>query len=529
MNRLAGAVAALQSRLTGLAGWRRVLAALVLGALSALMLPPFHLLPLGVAALTGLVWLIDSARGPRGAFALGWLFGFGHFLVGLYWIVNALLLFGWQFLPVYPIVIGFLPALLAVFIGLAAVALHMASFKGPARIVGFAVWWVAFEWLRGHLFSGFPWNLAGYAWTFSDAMIQIASLGGVYALSLMTVACFAMPALLAEPGRARTALVSIGGAVLVLASVYAFGAARLAGAPALGADAVPGVVIRVVQPNVSQTAKWDRARHEANFRHHLELSTGPGYDRVTHIVWPETAASFYLAEQPLALAAVAQATPMGGLLLTGAPRRGIAGGERHLWNSLLAIDGFGRVTASFDKFHLVPLGEYVPLKDYLPLTKVVEGASDFSAGPGPRTLRLLGLPPVSPLICYEVIFPGNVVDSADRPQWIINITNDAWYGDSPGPRQHFAIARLRAVEEGLPLVRSANTGISGVIDAYGRVVARLELGQTGVLDAGLPRAIDAPLYGRWGDRCVLIILVTLVLVSVMLSITQTHNRKSAEK
>ncbi len=512
MNRLTGAAAALRSRLTDLKGWRLVSAALALGALSALMLPPFHLLPLGVVGLTGLVWLAGAARGARGAFAMGWLFGFGHFLVGLYW----------KFLAVYPIVIGFLPALLATFIGLAAAALRLVPLQGPARILAFAGWWVAFEWLRGHLFSGFPWNLAGYAWTFSDGMIQIAALGGVYVLSLVTVACFAMPALLAEPARPKEALLSLAAAGLALAAVYGFGTARLAGAPALGADTAPGVVIRVVQPNVSQTAKWDRARHQANFLHHLNLSAGPGFERVTHIVWPETAATFYLAEQKLALESVAQAVPPGGLLLTGAPRRGMAGGGMHIWNSLLAVDGAGRVTASFDKFHLVPLGEYVPLKQYLPLTKVVEGSADFSPGPGPRTLRLAGLPPVSPLICYEVIFPGNVIDPADRPQWLLNITNDAWYGDSPGPRQHFAIARLRAVEEGMPLVRAANTGISGVVDAYGRVVAKLDLGRTGVVDANLPSAVAAPLYGRWGDWCVLTILVTLVLVCVTLGLTQSH-------
>ena len=524
MTRVTAAAAALRLRLIGLQGWRRWAAAAVLGAVSALMLPPFYLPPLGALALIGLVWLIDSAGGWKNAFAVGWLFGFGHFLAGLYWIVNALLLFGWQFLPVYPIVVGFLPALLGVFIGLTALAFYLTPLQGPARIPAFAGWWVAFEWLRGHLFTGFPWNLAGYAWTFSDAMIQLAALGGVYALSLLTVACLAMPALLADRGHERSAALSVCAAALALASVYAYGWARLMGAPPLGEDAVPGVVVRVVQPNLPQTAKWERGRLEANFLHHLALSAGPGRERVTHIVWPETAATFYLAEQPAALAALARAVPPGGLILTGAPRRGLVGGRMQLWNSLLAVDGAGRVVGSFDKFHLVPLGEYVPFKEYLPLTKVVEGASDFSAGPGPRTLHLPSAPPVSPLICYEAIFPGRVVDAADRPQWVINITNDAWYGDSPGPRQHFAIARLRAVEEGLPLVRAANTGISGVVDAYGRVVASLPLGKTGVIDAKLPRAAALPPYGRWGDWCVSIVLGALVLICFMLRLTQTHTK-----
>lgn len=518
MNGLTAALAALKSRLTELRGWRRALAAAVLGALMALALPPFHLLPLAVAALAGLVWLIDSSTGARGAFAVGWLFGFGHFLAGLWWIVNALLLFGLQFLPVYPIVIGFLPALLAVFVGLACAALRLTPLEGPARILAFAGYWVAFEWLRAYAFSGFPWNLAGYMWAFSDAMLQLASLGGIYALSLVGIAALAMPALLAERARAGRAAVSVVLAALVPVAVLGFGVWRLSDAPAPGSDTVPGVVLRVVQPNVSQAEKWSRAQHEANFARLLSLSAAPGPRPVTHIVWPETAATFFLAENRPALERVSAVVPPGGLMLAGAPRRGVENGERLLFNSLLAIDRAGTVLASFDKFHLVPLGEYVPFKRYLPLTKVVEGASDYSPGPGPRTLHLAGLPPLSPLICYEAIFPGQVLERADRPRWLLNVTNDGWYGDSPGPRQHFAIARLRAVEEGMPLVRSANTGISGVVDAYGRVVTKLDLGRAGVVDSGLPRALEGPpLYARWGDWCMLAELAVIALLCVVLA------------
>lgn len=523
-----GPLAALKARTTALGGWRRALVALALGALLALALPPFHVIPLAVVALTGLLWLIDGSAGPRGAFAIGWLFGFGHFLAGLYWIVNALLLFGLAYLPVYPIVVGFLPSILAVFIGLAAAAARAVPATGAARVLAFAGFWVAAEWLRGNVFSGFPWNLAGYMWAFSDAMLQIASVVGVYGLGLLSIAALGMPAILAEPvprGPRRAtggAVAAVLAGVLALAAAYGFGIARLAAAPPLASlenpasDRVPGVVLRVVQPNVEQVNKWSRERHEENFRHHLALSVGPGWERVTHTIWPETAATFFLAEQPIALEAIARAAPQGGLLMTGAPRRAVQDGERRLWNSLLAIDGSARVVGSFDKFHLVPLGEYVPLKDYLPLTKVVQGASDYSAGPGPRTLRLPGLPPFSPLICYEVIFPAQVVDRADRPAWLLNITNDGWYGDSPGPRQHFAIARLRSVEEGLPLVRSANTGISGVVDAYGRVVAALALGRTGVIDAPLPRALAKPgLYARFGDATLLVMLALVAILCML--------------
>jgi apolipoprotein N-acyltransferase len=513
--RISATLALLRGRVIVLRGWRRVLLALGLGALFALALPPFHLLPLAAVALPGLLWLIDGTRGPRGAFGIGWLFGFAHFLAGLFWIVNALLIFGWKFLPAYPIVVGLLPSILAFYVGLAAMATRAMPFRGAARVLAFAGFWVAAEWLRGALFTGFPWNLAGYAWAFSDAMLQLASVLGIWGLSLVAVAAFAMPAILAEPGHAPgSGWAALGVAALAVAGVYAFGAVRLAGAPPVGADPVPGVVLRIVQPNIEQVDKWDRTRREASFMHHLRLSMEQRPPAVTHVIWPETATPFFLAEQEGALRMVAEAVPPGGTLLTGTPRRGTAGGEPRLWNSLVAVDGQGRVRAAFDKFHLVPLGEYVPLKDYIPLTKLVQGASDYSPGPGPRSLRLDGLPPVSPLICYEVIFPGRVLDPADRPQWLLNVTNDGWYGDSPGPRQHFAIARLRAVEEGMPLVRSANTGISGIVDAYGRVVARLDLGRTGVIDAALPRALPAPTpfarLGGWG----LVLLLVLAAAAV---------------
>lgn len=523
---IARIVGAWRERVMALRGWRRFLLALVLGALLALALPPFHLIPLAAVALTGLAWLVEGTKSGRGAFGVGWVFGFGHFLAGLFWIVNALLLFGTKFLVVYPIVVGFLPSILAIFIALATMATRMTPLVGPARILALAAWWIAFEWLRGNIFTGFPWNLAGYAWAFSDQMLQLASVLGIYGLSFLTVATLAMPATLGEgkPSR-RDASLGVLGAVVALAATFGLGAARLAMAPALGSDVDPAVVLRVVQPNVEQVNKWDRTRHEANFMHHLNLSKSPGHDKITAIVWPETAATFFLAEQKAALEMVAEVVPKNGLLLTGSPRRGIVDGERHLWNSLLAIDGRGEVVGTFDKFHLVPLGEYVPLKNYLPLTKVVQGASDYSPGPGPRSIRFGTLPPASPLICYEVIFPGHVIAAGERPAWILNITNDGWYGDSPGPRQHFAIARLRAVEEGLPLVRSANTGISGVIDAYGRVVAKLDLGTTGVIDQALPKPLATPpVFARLGNWTVLAILLASAMACIALRRREIRRR-----
>jgi apolipoprotein N-acyltransferase len=294
--------------------------------------------------------------------------------------------------------------------------------------------------------------------------------------------------------------------VLVLCALG--GAFRVASAPEAGQAMVPGVRLRLVQANIDQRLKWEEAERVNTLRKYLALSSQPGAAPVTHIVWPETALPYFLATEPELLRIVAQVVPPGGLLLTGAVRVDPPGAlPSRVWNSVHAIDARGRVVATFDKYHLVPFGEYVPLRGILPIDKITPGASDFSAGPGPATLALPGLPPASPLVCYEAIFPGAVTArGGQRPGWLLNVTNDAWFGDSAGPHQHFASARLRAVEEGLPLVRAANTGISAVIDPYGRVLASLPLGREGVLDAGLPDALAATPFARFGNAVLLVLL-----------------------
>ena len=314
-----------------------------------------------------------------------------------------------------------------------------------------------------------------------------------------------LPALLGDagqpPGRARMVLAAGLGLFLLLALA---GWARLDGSDT---GTVEGVRLRLVQANVAQTMKWDPREREGNFQRHLALSLSPTEVKPTVVIWPETAITFFLTQDARHRFAVGEAVPPGGLILTGAPRATLAEDKSvHFWNSLQAIDGAGAIVGSYDKAHLVPFGEYLPARAWLPswARTIAAGPSDFSAGPGPQTLRLPGLPPVSPLICYEAIFPGAVTDPADRPQWLLNLTNDGWYGLTAGPHQHFAITQARAVEEGMPLVRVANTGISGVVDSYGRVTARLGLGEGGFLDAALPRALpSATPYGRWGDGILL--------------------------
>jgi apolipoprotein N-acyltransferase len=504
----------------GLKGWRRHAAALCLGALAAGSLPPIDVTPVLLISFPGLIWLADGSGGFIAACALGWSFGFGFFVAGLYWIAAALFVDIAQFWWLVPFAVMGLPAGLAVFtaaaLGVSHILQRLLRLGGTGRILAFVSCWALAEWLRGHVLTGFPWNLIGYAWSgaFPDALavLQLVAVVGIYGLSLVTVLAAALPARLGDFSGNRWAPTLA--AVALIAAPAAWGSHRLAAAHS---PDVPGVKLRLVQPSIPESVKNDPTQVLVNFRRLFALSTSPGAEHASAVLWPEDAAPPFLDRDGGARRALAQAAPLDGYVITGTVRTDPAPqAPTHVWNSLVAIDHEAAIEATYDKFHLVPFGEYVPMRSILPMQKITPGAIDFSAGPGPRTITLPGLPPFSPLICYEAIFPGEVVDPAHRPAWLLNITNDAWYGFTSGPFQHVAIARTRAIEEGLPLARVGNNGISALFDPYGRVLARLDLDAIGVLDVNLPAALPPPPYTRYGDipyfSVLLLIVVTLIVV-----------------
>ena len=342
-------------------------------------------------------------------------------------------------------------------------------------------------------------------------VVQFVAIAGTYGLGLLTVIAAAMPAVMVRPTlRNRLAVRS---SLLILGLIALWGAIRMDGGPPA---MVPHVMFRLVQANIEQTLKWKPDMRAEHLREHLALTKSPGFDLATDVIWPETAGPSFLDRDLAARSALGEATPPGGLLITGVVRGTPSSVEPfQIWNSLEAVDQWGEIVAIYDKAHLVPFGEYVPLRGILPLAKITAGGVDFTPGDGPATIDLPGLPPAGPLICYEVIFPGEVVDRSRRPGWLLNLTNDGWFGLSAGPYQHFAAARLRAVEEGLPLVRAANTGISAVVDPYGRVLAQLPLGTKGVLDFGLPSALSAiPPFAAIGIGAPLLLLLLVGGIAV---------------
>lgn len=507
--------------LAAAAGWPRHVTAFLLGALAAAALPPVDMAPVLVLSFSGLVWLADGSRNGRSAFALGWSFGFGFLVAGLYWIAASLFVDIAAFWWMLPFAVLGLPALLAVFPGAALWAHHAACRRwritGSARIVVLAVAWTAAEWLRGHLMTGFPWNLIGYAWSGGFpgalAMLQTVSVAGIYGLSLLTVLAAALPARLGDLAGNRWGAVLA--ALLLVGLPAAGGTWRLATGPR---QDVAGAVLRLVQPSIPQRFKNDRGSLAGNFQRLLALSAEPGADKVSAIIWPESAAPPFLERYPDERAAIASVLPPGGLLITGMVRGApISGPPDQIWNSIVALDRSGAIVGAYDKFRLVPFGEYVPFRSILPVAKVVPQMGDFSRGPGPRTIDLPGLPPVDPLDCYEIIFPGEITDPGTRPAWLLNLSNTAWFGATSGPYQHAAMSRVRAVEEGLPLARDANNGISAVFDPYGRVVALLDLDEVAVRDAPLPRALPPTPYSRLKDAPFFVMMAGMLLAAALIT------------
>jgi apolipoprotein N-acyltransferase len=461
-------------------------AALAAGGLAAAALPPVHALPLLVVAFAVLLWLIDGAARARGAAFHGWLFGVGFFGVGLAWLGNAFMVDAERFGAfAVPAVVG-LACGLGLFPAMVAAVAHRAR-AGWCRALTLALAWTVAEWLRGHMLTGFPWNLLATVWEPFAAPAQAAALVGAYGVGLVTALIAILPAV----GR-RGPLV----AGVLLGLLWGGGGARIA----LTDTPADGPWLRVVQGNVAQHHKWRDDLRREHLERYIALSRGPAATPPSIIVWPETAVPYFLTDEPDLLRVLGTLVPAGGYLITGAVRRSpTADGALALFNSVHAIAADGTLAATYDKAHLVPFGEYTPLRSVLSRARLVPGGIDFSAGPGLVTWRLPGLPGASPLVCYEAIFPGRVARTDDRPDWLLNVTNDAWFGISGGPYQHLATARLRAIEEGLPLVRAANTGISAVIDPLGRTVAALRLGGGGVIDVALPGPLAPTPYGRFGD------------------------------
>ncbi|MHA1539860.1 MAG: apolipoprotein N-acyltransferase [Alphaproteobacteria bacterium] len=489
--------------------WHACFFSILCGALLALALPPFKFFPLIFICFPLLLLLLDKAHTKKQAFLIGWFFGTGFFIAGMYWIANALLVPPAQFKWAYPLAAIALPAFLAIFIGAATSILHLLKAHKRQKVIAFALLWSLMEYARGNVLTGLPWNLIGYSTPLE--ILQVTAIFGIYGLSFLTV--LAGSSLYVFKKNKLFILLMI----LPLLASYGWGQQRLDSWPT---KAVHNVLLRLVQPNIPQQDKWRIDLKESNFQKLLTLSH---YDEdsdnlPTHIIWPEAAAPYKLDENLSRRMQAASILDKNQILLTGSITKTKEGDYA---NSFLAIDNHGRIAASYNKSHLVPFGEYIPYQNYIPFLKPLAAKmGEMIQGDGPTTLSIPNTPPLSPLICYEVIFPGEVIGVAKkRAEWMLNVTNDAWYGISTGPYQHLEISRTRAIEEGVPLVRVAGTGISAIFDAYGRTIETLPLGKQGILDAHLPRpALKKTLFATFGNIPFLSFLTGSLFLILVLSI-----------
>jgi len=509
-------VATVRARVMGLTGWKRAAVAIAAGGLSALAFAPIFAFPVLFLTFPVFVWLIDASTGWRRAASAGWLFGFGYFFFNLFWVGEAFLVEADKFAWLLPFAVTLLPAGLALFWAAAAALARTFWAQGIARVFVFAIALAMFEWLRGHVLTGFPWNVVGYSLTYPLELMQSAALFGAYGLTAIAAFVFPAPLVMMADRDERLRWTDITRAIAVgvvpIAVLCLYGAWRLATPEAF----VPDVKMRIVQPSVPQREKWMSEYQRRIFNDHINLSLGNSKGEkdsltgITHLVWPEAAMPFFPLETPAALDLLAAMLPQGTTLITGAIRHDPPlGPDRRLLpttrvlNSILVFDEQAKVDAVYDKIKLVPFGEYVPLESMLShigIEKLTHGRGVFAEGISPRPLMSIpGLPRALGLVCYEALFAGEVVQGDARPGVLLNVTNDGWFGQSTGPYQHFHQARIRAVEEGVPLIRAANNGISAVVDPYGRALQTLDLDVRGVIDSRLPQALTPTVYARAGD------------------------------
>lgn len=499
----------------------KILVMMLLGAISALSFAPFYFFPVLVVSYPLFMLMSIISYQPKYAFYNGFAFGFGHFFAGLYWIGNSVVVEADIPNWLGPIMVTFIAIYLSLFPGLVSYVLkyihrnHTVNKNLLNISINFVVLWSFSEWLRGMLFTGFPWNLMGYIWGFSDVMLQSTAIWGIYGLGVITL-ILSILTFFALVNRWRIISVSI--VIVSVFGLYSFGSSRLPDR----IEFVEQVNLKVVQANIQQKDKWPYENWSKNLVTHMDMSDDNKSENVDIIIWPETAVIYSISEEPLRRDVMSSILNEEDIILTGFPRRQRDPDQTRIFNSLIAVNKEGDIEGIYDKSHLVPFGEYIPsfitnIMIPLGLDQMFTGGQGFSHGEGIKTLNLDGMPSVGVLICYEIIFPGQVTDPENRPDWLLNITNDAWYGESTGPYQHLLQTRVRAIEEGLPLVRSASTGISAIIDPYGRIVDQMALNKRGVIEGALPQKLSKlTLYSVLKEWIFACIGVTLIIVNIVL-------------
>lgn len=501
--------------------WGRIAVALLAGLLAALVHPPFNFWP-GLVGYPLLMLLAERSLKVRGAFWTGWLFGFSYFFVGCWWVAEAFSVNPAQ-AWMAPFAASLLPAGIGLFTGTAAAIYRALKPKGGVRVLLFVAVFSLFEWLRGHVLTGFPWNPVGASWKAGSAPSQLASVVGVYGLGVVTLLAASAFAPLMAAWKNRSAVFAAVGGVALFAALFAFGAVRLSTTEVKNSD----TLVRIVQANVPQENKWSREYYNGILDRYLDLTSAPAERMPDVVLWPESALpdlanNIFAREDAVRMSS---ALKEGQILLAGLSRADAMPGQDPVYfNSLFALTAMGaeglRIDAIYDKHRLVPFGEYLPMGDAMSavgIRSLVQMPADLSSGPSPTAISVPNLSSVQPLICYESLFPGFTDGrKGSRPGWIANVSNDAWFGQTSGPIQHLNLASYRAIETGLPMARATPTGVSAMIDPLGRIVSgsMIASGEAKAVDVWLPIPLAVTPYGMWGDVPYAIMLFMLMIVAV---------------
>ncbi|MGB7286289.1 MAG: apolipoprotein N-acyltransferase [Salaquimonas sp.] len=537
----------ISSQIVLLFGWKRYWLAFAAGLLSALAMAPIDFFPILFLTLPVFAWIMDGvyADGKNGwiaavksPFLCGWWFGFGYFLMGLWWVGNAFLVDVEDFIWLLPFAVLLLPAGLGIFWGLAGVLARLFWSDHWTRVFALTLAFGLFEYLRGFVFTGLPWNALGYAAMPIPLMMQSAAAIGLYGVTALAILFFSLPLiLLATPSRLlKNKRIPFILTLLLLVAHLGYGAIRLSQNPTVYETEV---TVRLMQPNIDQKSKFDLEQEDGIVARYLDISKsvptdGLSLEDIDYLIWPESAFPFLLTERRDVLASIGEMLPEGTRLITGAMRAepGAAGNAYgNVYNSVYLIESNGEIAEAADKTHLVPFGEYLPFQEMLEaigLEQLTRLRGGFASGSGRKLLAQNTDHPILPLICYEIIFPGEIRNpdrpKQDAPKWIVNLTNDGWFGFTPGPYQHLRQSIVRGVEEGLPIVRVANTGFSVVTDPVGRTLHSLGLGKQGVIDSQLPGSLNTTLYTEFRNASFFALLILCLLVSLGARLTQRRRQ-----
>ena len=505
------------------------------GGLGAFALPPFGLVPLFFLSVFVAFFSLDHASSLKQAVSAGWLWGSGYFLFGLWWIGSAFLVEA-DYLWALPFAVILIPAGLALFTAVGFAVAYSLWYKNALRLLSFAAALTFAEVLRTNLFTGFPWNSFGMVLGSHLPSAQLGAYVGLHGLTFIVLSLFALPALLFDNDKRLRRLIIFAMLLSSFGGLYAFGFYRLAAPPVAS---VPDVRLRIMQPAIAQDEKFSPENGRTILARYLALSSAgsfpdpKGLDGITHLIWPETAFPFLLDQSLEARREIARILGPDRVLLTGAVRSETSADHRRrlFFNSIHMLDEHAQITASADKVHLVPFGEYLPFAamiDFFGLRDFITGPGGFTAASDRALMAVPHWPPTVPLICYEAIFPQEVVvKSQSRSGLLLNVTNDAWFGMTPGPYQHFAQARLRAIEQGLPMVRAANNGISAILDPYGRIMTKLDLGEAGIIDGDLPGPLaEQTMFSRLQPYADEIFLIFMGLILTLFTLRKLIPRRA---